>query len=106
MSTYWHLRCADCGHDCDEPRINHGEGTLRQIASIGQHIAELEGERDIDYQVTLWGHYVPMWFFRLHRDHRLVLRSEYGQVEPLSLVHEPQDEAAMMARWLGGPARH
>lgn len=101
MSTYWHLRCADCGHECDDPSINHGEDTLRGIAAIGRHMAALEGEQGIDYQITIWDHYVPMWFFRLHGGHRIELRSEYGRTEPLRIVTEPQDEAAMMARWLG-----
>lgn len=101
MSTYWHLRCADCGHDCDEPRINHGENVLRDMATVGQWMTMLDSEQHIDYEITLWGNHVPMWFFRQHHGHRLELRSEYGKTEPLVIVSEPYDEASLMARWLG-----
>lgn len=101
MSTYWRLRCADCGDECDEPSINHGENILRDIATIGRWMTMLDGEQEIDYEITLWGRYVPMWFFRRHHGHRLDLRSEYGRTEALEIITEPQTEADQLARWLG-----
>ena len=101
MSRHWCLRCADCGDDCGEPSINHGEETLREMAALGTHLLALPGEDRIDYELMVWDRYVPMQFLRRHRGHRLELRSEYGETAPLVVDDEPQDEAAQLARWLG-----
>lgn len=101
MSTHWQLRCADCGDECADPCINHGEETLREIVTLGQHMLTLTGEAQIDYELKLWGWYVPMHFFRRHRGHQLVLRSEYGRTEALVPIVVPMDEADHLARWLG-----
>lgn len=82
MSTKWRIRCDECRVEADDPYINHGQDILRDMVAIGRHLTTLPGEDAMDYELRMLGFYVPMWFFRAHAGHHLVLSSEYGDTQP------------------------
>jgi hypothetical protein len=84
VSTHWQIRCADCNVTADDPRINHGQAILRDMIALGRHLATLPGEDQIDYELRLFGWYLPMRFFREHGPHHLALISEYGDGEEVA----------------------
>lgn len=83
MSTYWNLRCADCHAEPDMDTINHGEEALREMVALGRALLAVPAESSMEYDLRVWGRNAPMSFLRNHRDHRLVIQSEYGEEEPV-----------------------
>lgn len=80
MSTYWDVWCLDCEVGCGL-RETWGEGLLmlvnfrRQIAELAPSRLRVDtGETGLRTQVV-----EPQWF-ALHKHHRLVPRSEYGDI--------------------------
>lgn len=84
MSTGWDYRCTEDGEtsNCD---MNHGQGTLRDLAKAGPALVALQrsGVEDIDLDHYTPGASAALWFLRRHGDHHLELISEYGDIEPL-----------------------
>lgn len=88
MSTYWGYCCLECNEETDR-WFNHGQEKLREYFEFRQLIAQ-SGKTfrwiEIEYEVMGGGWAAGEMddFLSTHEDHRIALKSEYGDIESLS----------------------
>lgn len=92
MSTHWGYRCLDC--DVESPHwFNHGDEALRDFLALWPHVKAVLDSR-LDYflfkfePLDAWmgkgaGEDDLFTWVRQHEGHRIVLRNEYGQEQPI-----------------------
>lgn len=95
MSTYWGLRCEQCG--VDSPTwFNHGDDFLRELVKQWPTLirpllnATNLGGKLWRLELRMMGYCedpTPLEFLEEHDGHPIALQNEYGKVEPI----EPEE---------------
>lgn len=83
MSTYWGYRCEDCNAD-SETWLNHGEEKLGEYVKA-YRLFEKQNFQWIDIHIPgeSWATGEMEAFLDNHKEHHLVLLSEYRQTKAL-----------------------
>lgn len=81
LSRKWDVWCVDCGVASGLEDANHEERLITQIANLGMSLkhfaASMKKTEMVD--LTIEGRTIPMRFFELHGEHRLMARDEFGE---------------------------
>ena len=86
MSEYWRLYCVDCNDDLDALDLNHGAEELARLWEARAGIvAAAKFEKDnlpacLEIKIERLGEKFPAWFFVLHENHNVRVKSEYGSL--------------------------
>lgn len=81
MSTYWRLHCVDCDSAHEFQYSNHREeGVIELVSHAAALAAFAPAAQDLGLEGSLPIGTLAWGWFREHGTHRLVARSEWGQV--------------------------
>lgn len=84
MSEKWDIYCVDCDKEHDAGETNHMHMEIVKAVLHSNAIAGLaDFANDVNYfqlDIGRFAHLNPAWFAK-HRGHKLVPRSEYGDID-------------------------